>query len=987
MQSEVRALLLYGGLDLEDPKVRLETPATNRRRIDIETGRTVIECKKDLRTGTVRSQAVDQLHEYVVDRTAGLGQRYAGVLTDGAEWTLFHLHQPSDELEPISTFEVRSNRPDVDGLLVWLESVLSSVERLVPTPVEVERKLGSESPGSRRDLAELRDIFEQNRDEPEVRLKRELWARLLAAAFGTNFSDDDELFIEHTYLVLTAEVIAHAVMDFDCRSGAIGARELVSGAVFRRAEINGVVEADFFDWPVESNQGEAFVEGLASRVARFDWTHVDHDVLKVLYESVIDAETRHQLGEYYTPDWLAERMVSDVVDDPLEQRVLDPACGSGTFLFWAIRRFLDASAASEIATREAVDAVTEHVFGIDLHPVAVTLARVTYLLAIGGERLQDRGPLSIPVYLGDSIQFAQDTSVLAQDGITIYTTDGLELFARALSFPESVVAEASRFDRLVEDLAQRAADRAIGSQPPSIRAILNRYDVAESDRAQIEETFAALCHLHDHGRDHIWGYYVRNLARPYEFTRAEQRVDRLVGNPPWLRYNAMTEAMQPEFKRLCQARQLWAPSQVVTSQDLSALFIARSCELYLKPGSDFGFVMPAAALSRLQYRGFRAANFASAESSLTVAFGQPWELSGVRPQPFPVPAAVVFGKRTEARDAKPMPDVATWWSGRVEDHYRSWEAVKDLLTAIDGPVVVADGDFPSPYGALVRQGANLVPRVLITVVEQPPTALGVPAGKVAVESHRSTDEREPWSTLPTLKGVVEEQFLFPTILGESLVPFQLREPRLAVLPWDGTQLLDGAGMLIDEYPGLAEWWRGAAADFERHKRDSTALNLLDQINFQHKLVNQFPLREHRIAYTGRGAIVTAARIADTTTVVDHALYWAPTASEAEGRYLCAVLNSRSLQERIRAGLSKGLYGERNIHRAPFTENIPEYDPDDVTHSNLADAGKDAESIADGVELEGVAATATARNSIRAAIAESDTDRRIEELVEQLLSDP
>ncbi len=46
--------------------------------------------------------------------------------------------------------------------------------------------------------------------------------------------------------------------------------------------------------------------------------------MKVLYESVIGAETRKSLGEYYTPDWLAEAVVEQTVTDPLTQRVLDP---------------------------------------------------------------------------------------------------------------------------------------------------------------------------------------------------------------------------------------------------------------------------------------------------------------------------------------------------------------------------------------------------------------------------------------------------------------------------------------------------------------------------------------------------------------------------------------------------------------------------------------------------------------------------------------
>ena len=115
----------------------------------------------------------------------------------------------------------------------------------------------------------------------------------------------------------------------------------------------------------------------------------------MLYESVITAPTRKRLGEYYTPDWLAERIVTTVIERPLETRVLDPACGSGTFLFHAARRYLAAAEDAGRSLESALSGLTLHVLGMDLHPVAVTLARVTYLLAIGRDRLThpDRGPI------------------------------------------------------------------------------------------------------------------------------------------------------------------------------------------------------------------------------------------------------------------------------------------------------------------------------------------------------------------------------------------------------------------------------------------------------------------------------------------------------------------------------------------------------------------------------------------------------------------
>src|SRR5262249_105367 len=161
---------------------------------------------------------------------------------------------------------------------------------------------------------------------------------------------------------------------------------------------------------------------------------------------------------------------------------------------------------------------TDHVFGIDLHPVAVTLARVTYLLAIGTDRIRERaGPLAVPVYLGDSIQLNESTSILSPAGVTVTTTDQLEFFASELRLPESVVADAARFDHLINELAERAATRLASGDPPAIGQVMTNHGVTdEEDRKMVEDTYRVLAQLHDQNRDHIWAYYVRNLVRPLE---------------------------------------------------------------------------------------------------------------------------------------------------------------------------------------------------------------------------------------------------------------------------------------------------------------------------------------------------------------------------------------------------------------------------------------------------------------------------------------
>jgi hypothetical protein len=110
VQADVRQLLLSGGLGLEehDLDVDLEAPVADHRRIDIEVGYTVIEVKKDLRKASVVKDARKQLAGYVASRTEQTGQRYVGILTDGADWQAYNLR--GGELAEVTRFELKPRR-------------------------------------------------------------------------------------------------------------------------------------------------------------------------------------------------------------------------------------------------------------------------------------------------------------------------------------------------------------------------------------------------------------------------------------------------------------------------------------------------------------------------------------------------------------------------------------------------------------------------------------------------------------------------------------------------------------------------------------------------------------------------------------------------------------------------------------------------------------------------------------------------------------
>ena len=410
-------------------------------------------------------------------------------------------------------------------------------------------------------------------------------------------------------------------------------------------------------------------------------------------------------------------MISKVVVDPLNSRVLDPACGSGTFLFYALRKHISAAEAESYSVREVLDGVTRHVIGMDLHPVAVTLARVTYLLAIGRERLTDpsRGNIQIPVYLGDSIQWREQSVDLWSAGnLVIHTNDGRELFDSDLSFPDATLDDAARFDQLVNELAACSSRRKLGTPAPSLKAVFSRLAIPPQHQRIIETTFKTMCRLHDEGRNHIWGYYVRNLARPLWLSRRGNQVDVLVGNPPWLAFRHMTSDMQDVFRSMSEQRKLWAGAQLASHQDLSALFAVRACELYLRKGGHFAFVLPNAAIDREHYAGFRTGIYGGQGGVLTVAFSPSWDLRRIRPHFFPRAASVVFGAKTEYANqqveeipsptAQGMPEEIEIWTGKLDSINASWMAASKWLTRKPGKVRHVGQLTKSPYAPFFTQG-------------------------------------------------------------------------------------------------------------------------------------------------------------------------------------------------------------------------------------------------------------------------------------------
>ncbi len=1003
--SAVRDFLVLTGLAESHEIVEEAPPAEGSgSAVDLTTLNTFIEFKR--RIGATR--AFEPRPDYVLQLDRYLGQSEAagarvrmGILTDGKHWLLRWPN--AGQVKTTAPYAFTLESPD-DWLPLyeWLrDKALASESNVLPTREIIAEAFGPNSPRYERDIAALRGIYQAASDAETVRVKRRLWRDLLLAALGEIASTEeamDDLFVRHTYLSAVIGMVVQASFGIDIyQLSRNDPADLLLGRSFQqRTGLSGIVESDFFAWPLEVG-GTPLIRAVADRIARFDWRHAPGDIAAILYETVIPPDERRQLGEYYTPHWLARTMVREVVTDPLDQRVLDPACGSGTFIAEAVDHFLEAAGDARLAPGETLDRLRTCVAGMDVHPVAVHLARAAWVLAARPaiQAAADAGydaAVSAPIYLGDALQMRfRNGDMFAEHEVTIQVADERK---SELVFPVSLVERADAFDRLMSDVA----DAIARGRDPSV-AMDDHGVMDSSERKPLKATIAILQKLHDEGRDHIWAYYTRNLVRPVALSRG--KADVIVGNPPWLNYNktasTLRQALEEQSKNLYG---IWTGGRYATHQDVAGLFFARCTDLYLKDGGMIGMVMPHSALQTGQYSKWRSGKWLSNFSNVLVNFSckTAWDLERLRPNTFfPVPASVVFAKRV----SKPGAESAL--TGEVERWLGKTGTADVRRVAV--PITDTSVGGGSPYEGHSRLGAILYPRCLLFVSETENPAIVRASQTVTVNPRRGSQDKEPWRSLDLTaltQQTVESAHLFDVHLGETLVPYATLEPLKALLPLkrsDAAIPVDEHGVGGIRLGGLGwrmrERWRIVSQLWEDHKSPVNKLNLLGQLDYWAHLSAQLAWGQNpgdrpvRVVYTKSG-IPTAALLPDDGAMIDHKLFWVTCKSVGEAHYLLAIINSRVLYEAVQPLMPKGQFGARDVQKHLWKLPIPEFDPDDAAHRAVADAGWAAE---DGAQRRlarlhadrGCVSTRIARSELRKWLRTSAEGQAVEAAVGKLLS--
>ena len=989
-ESDIRAAIR--DLFAVSEMARREDMTLESDRTDLRTGQVILEVKRRiLKGGAPDPKHIEQLDGYLDEaRLKGRPERL-GILTDGMHWAL----RPSSETGTafkaavVRTFTLRTEH-DADDWELWLRDRIDAHPDALraPTPESVGHSFGT-GLAAVNDVAELRRLYDDHASDPTVGVKRALWEDLLGSALGevvSTTSDRDGLFVRHTYLAAAAALALQASFDMDIEDIAQhGPSRLIDGSAFaEHVGVRGVIESDFFGWPTETGGGEAWIRGLARRLARYDWNRADYDIGSVLYQGVITAEERQRLGEYYTPDWLAERVVAQTVDDPLNQRVLDPACGSGTFLREAIKAYVAAATAASVPAPEALTALQHSVLGVDVHPVAVHLARAAWVSA-ARDLIKSAGgtvDVSVPVYLGDSLQLRSDTqTLLGQESVTVHTdpatTDGVHL---VLEFPKTLVDSGDEFDSL---LMQAATDIEDGLDP--VQTLQAAGVAAGADHDMLLSTLRRLKKLHDEGRNHIWAYYTRNLVRPVWLSTAAGQVDRIVGNPPWLTYNktvsSIRAALQEQAKKIYG---LWPKPHYVTHADLAGLFYTRCVDLYLRPGGEAAMVMPHSALAAGQYEKWRTGNWGPVSADLS---RDPWNLETLEPNDFfPVPSCVVFSAKSAAHG--------------LASRVIQWHGSPDTPASITRKTVHRPGHGTmSPYRPRAHNGATIFPRRLFFVTAAA-SKTSLTGSSSDVHPLCSNQDKEPWKSLDVshLRGTIPDEYIHDVHRGDTLAPFVTLDPLKAILPFpraatDPPTANPATGdVSLAPLPSvLRRRWKHMATAWEANRTPSSTLSLLEQLDYRSKLSKQIPPSTVRLIYPQSGR-PTAAVLEHSDALIDYKLFWIACHSIDEAHYLAAIINSDTLRDAVAPLMSKGQFGPRDLEKHLWKLDIREYNPADRTHASLAQLGSTAASEASAALADlrtqrakkGRPLTGTvARRELRARLATSATGQKIETLVKQL----
>jgi hypothetical protein len=386
---------------------------------------------------------------------------------------------------------------------------------------------------------------------------------------------------------------------------------------------------------VRQNFSEAVAEVLFA-VLKFDFTAIRGDPLGNLYQRYFDPETRKALGEFYTPQPVIEYIMDGVEYDRgvSNERIIDPSCGSGTFLVEAVERYLqDVERYHDEPDWErhlSELCIRPHIVGLDIHPFAVLMAQIRFTVAIlpkykiAKNQNPDFTIRRLPIFRTDSLQNERESAAPLIDG-----TDHRQATLDAISETEDNI-------EIPVPLPLEADDAAEGEfHNEEVRLPLYGTLSEETDVSNYGEYFGVLQAMLDVVKDHMnaqmWEYqngistavsryisrdiegiesftksYINSMLKTVEYLRKEKGDGRLfkifedgvlslvvknylnyeyvVGNPPYVRIQNLPEHQKASFDELYDS--------ATGNYDLYCLFYERGLDWLTEDTGRLGYIAP-----------------------------------------------------------------------------------------------------------------------------------------------------------------------------------------------------------------------------------------------------------------------------------------------------------------------------------------------------------------------------------------------------------
>ncbi len=936
----------------------------------------IIEFENEIKSKASIKHAKEQLAGYLLGQyREGHGHDYVLIASDCINWQVFAIDVDHlDKLDLLNEDELKLNKVENSSFKLtkqngedfyyWIDRFLFREERQKATLQQIEQAFGYNSPVFQKSYGELRKHFREIKTSGEIKVSFEQWRKFLSIAYG-EFDATEKNFLIHTYLSIFSKMIAYSVVANDDYLDDSEIKEIIDGSIFRRFNLSNFVENDFFHW-VKNKKSFLALKGvfriIAQELSTFNFENVDEDILKGVYQELIDLDTRKNLGEYYTPDWLCERIVNKF-DFRKTDKILDPSCGSGSFLRATINRI---KLLNPDITIEELNAA---VHGIDIHPLSVQIAKTTMLIAYGKEVVNAKKPIFIDVMLSNTILLPKGIGDLFGgqfdmeiDRAKVYLTT--DIFNNIETYDKAI--------DVADDLANRSGE--VLPQATFEANLKNKLGGLELD-TQINDGFYKIYEefkkVKSEGRDSIWRFILQNLYKPYFL---KEKFDYIVGNPPWFTYSSIrNETYQDTLFKLGKEYDVLPDRKAnYPHLEIAAIFMAHCSDYFLKAGGKIAFVLPRSF--------FSADHHDNTRSGRTIGFDlyEGWDLVEVSPL-FRVPSCVLFGSKEkylvegadlESRKLKHQEKISKMgfngklFSGKLKKHNSNLNDSLSLLKEDDiklyyvkqgsstafSQIKMKSKAEPNPYKMEFKQGATIVPRSLyfVQINQQMPPDFEDRTINIRTAREVQQGAKKPWTNID-LQGRTESRFLFRTALSKSILPFALFAPELVVLPLTieenekiGKKIrLHTSNELLEMgFSDASDWFAKAEKIWEKRRtKKSKNMSNLDRIDFQRGVTEQDLNAPYLVLYNSSAkdanATIVKREEIDFEFFVDYTTYQFGLNDLNEAYYLTSIFNSSIPNEMMKAFQARGLFGARHVSKKILDIYYPRFDKTNETHLQLA----------------------------------------------------